>query len=67
MSSKVGCERQGREHKWFASLSSVVATHQVVIQDWCIQCGEWANAKPHIVLKGERREVEDVEPPEGLL
>lgn len=52
---------------WFASLPSVAATHQPVLIDWCINCGEYADSKPHMVLKGKRREVDDVEPPEGLL
>jgi hypothetical protein len=67
-SSSKGCPgREGRDHIWFASLSSVVATRQPVLIDWCINCGEYADSKPHMVLKGERREVEDVNTPEGLL
>lgn len=52
----------------FSALSADLNQSQVVGLDWCVHCGVWdPDAKPHIILKGRRREVNDVEPPEGLL
>lgn len=67
MSSEGGC-REGGEHVMFSTLAGDFNPSQVIRTDWCVRCGAFADDdKPHIVYKGQRREVEDVEPPEGLL
>lgn len=60
------CEREGREHLMFSALSADQCN--VITLDWCVRCGVYdLSTKPHLVIKGRRRGVEDVRPPEGLL
>lgn len=58
------CYRKGEGHKWYSTLADYGC---VVTTDWCVNCGEFADSKPHIMLHGERREVTDVETPDELL
>lgn len=51
----------------FSTLAGDFNPGQVICTDWCVRCGAFADDKPHIVYKGQRREVEDVKPPEGIL
>jgi hypothetical protein len=67
MPSHISCVVKGREHQWFSALANGFNPAEVTSTDWCIRCGEFADARPHIVIKGQRREVEDIEPPGELL
>lgn len=51
----------------FSALSADFNPGRVVHLDWCILCGKWGPTKPHLFIKGQIREVEDVNPPEGIL
>lgn len=52
----------------FSALSADFNEGNVITLDWCVRCGVYdPNANPHIVLKGQRREVNDVNPPDGIL
>lgn len=61
--TRVPCEIEGRSHLWFSALVGASVTEK----DWCVRCGEPTDPRPHLVLKGQRREVENIDPPEGLL
>lgn len=58
---------EGREHVMFSALSAGFNQTNVITLDWCIRCRWAAEDKPHIFVKGQRRDVDDVEPTAGLL
>lgn len=51
----------------FSAVSAGFNQTNVIVLDWCVRCGVYdPNAKPHIVVNGQRREVDDVDPGEIL-
>lgn len=64
MNSECG-DRGG--HQMFSAVSAGFNQTNVIVLDWCVRCGVYdPNAKPHIVVNGQRREVDDVDPGEIL-